>query len=196
MSRLTRSSAGSNQGRSLSRISDTEEQDEKSGNVEVDSLKCWIESGSQSQSDFRKGSSPFHMSLMSEVPLAPAVKKICARPKLNKRFSSLPDNCPLPEAAVLQDCGGRSKFSGRSSATELLRKRRKQLDSIHKMRVQEEYFDALFEQNQELTKAEPTKDTKKEAANSRTKMTVPRKDKTPTELYDFKEILGSGRFGK
>ena len=25
------------------------------------------------------------------------------------------------------------------------------------MRVQEEYFDALFEQNQELTKAEPTK---------------------------------------
>ena len=37
------------------------------------------------------------------------------------------------------------------------RKRRKQLDSIHKMRVQEEYFDALFEQNQELTKAETNK---------------------------------------
>ena len=33
-------------------------------------------------------------------------------------------------------------------------------------------------------------ETRKEEANSRTKMTVLRTDKKPTELYDFKEILG------
>jgi len=179
-------------------VSDTEEKetDREKGDLEVDSLKCWIELGSQSQSDFRRGSSPFHMSLMSDVPLAPVVKRNCTRPKLNKRFSSLPDNCPLPEAVVLHDYVGRSKYSGRSSATELLRKRRKQLDSIHKMRVQEEYFDALFEKSHESTTTTITEDTKEEGTYLRTKMAVLRTDKIPTELYDFKEILGSGRFGK
>jgi len=112
---------------------------------EVTSLSCWIESGSQSESDFRKGASPFHMSLMSDSPLATVVEEPRRRPpKLNKRYSSLPDNCPLPETCALHDCGKTPRYEVSMLATDL-KKRRKQLEYIHSMRIQEQYFDSLFE---------------------------------------------------
>jgi len=112
---------------------------------EVTSLSCWIESGSQSESDFRKGASPFHMSLMSDSPLATVVEEPRRRPpKLNKRYSSLPDNCPLPETCVLHDCGKTPRYETSMLAIDL-KKRRKQLEHIHSMRIQEQYFDSLFE---------------------------------------------------
>jgi len=122
---------------------------EQDGNEnEVTSLSCWIESGSQSQSDFRKGSSPFHMSLMSDLPLATVMEEPHRPPKLHKRFCSLPDNCPLPETCALQDCGKTPRLNPQTDASHL-KKRRKQLEHIHKMRIQEQYFDSLFEKSED-----------------------------------------------